>query len=450
MSRLQKSMKALNMTKAAAGLGIIKVPSMPAEGSDENMQSAKARVRRLSLSSSKVEHLERQAQSAVRASMVSASDSRSTLQSTNQTDPEAGRAPSSETLGAESSAEPPITCKDDLKVWMAWARQEAEVERELQHPRLKVVDGAPRMRSHSARDESADESVGGATDESQIQLGKITPIPLPLNASSDEIMEVFGVGVRLYFDLMKLFIGISALGVLCMLPSYMASLQNLEHGAYASTILGFPGIFALPSLGARAFERDAFAYGAISGCDTPRCKALNTWTAALDVVYAVLVFFLVRAFRKYAVTLALIDGEVNVRVEDYTIELFGFAGLNQTEPPEVKAHVEAALVAHATAKKELFAARKQYHQEKAAAAKGGLCSSRTYHKGQAVSCFTPRNSVSIRIQRVSQPLLLLPSSMPRLVHHTSKTPQLRVLPCAPRLAVSEPQPSPRDEVEALP
>ena len=63
---------------------------------------------------------------------------------------------------------------------------------------------------------------------------------------------------------------------------------------------------------------------AVPGCISDACKSLNTWTAGLDVLYVLLVFLLVHEFRKYAVTLALIDGEVNVRVEDYSMELFGF------------------------------------------------------------------------------------------------------------------------------
>ena len=41
--------------------------------------------------------------------------------------------------------------------------------------------------------------------------------------------------------------------------------------------------------------------------------------------------------------LAELDMEQNVRVEDYSIELFGFQGLASLEPSEVKKHVEDAL-----------------------------------------------------------------------------------------------------------
>ena len=56
------------------------------------------------------------------------------------------------------------------------------------------------------------------------------------------------------------------------------------------------------------------------GCDHLECLDLNTWSAGLDVVWALLFFFVLREFRKYASMLAELDGEQNVRVEDYSIE----------------------------------------------------------------------------------------------------------------------------------
>ena len=367
-------MKKLNVTKGAAIMGLVKLPALPAgQQSGEKVGSAKERVRRLSLSSGAVEKLDNAAKRAVRSSLVSSHNTARSSKSSQATsmvqiDPEQGFSGGLGTgsSGDLSAQEPPITCKADVQVWTAWAKQEAQVEVNLKHPRLRVVEGALRMKTRPRKRPDGDGGDGAAAQEEESRrLGMIKALQLPLLCSSDELMEVFGVGVRLYFDLMKLFIGIAILGILCMIPSYYASLANSGLGAYASSKLVLPGSTALMSLGARALERDT-AYGAIDGCNTASCNRLNTWTAGLDVLFVLIAWGLVREFRKYAIRLATIDGEVNVRVEDYTVELFGFEGLKSTEPAEVKTHVEGALNAHAKAKVALYTKFKEYHDAKLA------------------------------------------------------------------------------------
>lgn len=378
-SMLQKSMKKLNVTKTLHNLGLLRLDRqssgegdfVESSGEGDFVDAAKARVRRLSLSSSVVEKYNTDAKSAVRASIASSGGlSKSSLART------AGVAASTNE-GSFILEEPTITCKEDLKAWIAWAKQEAEVNNHLLHPRIKLVPGAPKMKAKPPKDvdvakeksrRRGEEALSRETSkEASRRLKGLIPMQLPLNASSHEMMEVFGVGVRLYFDFMKLFMCIAALGVLCSIPSYIASLGNVHRGAYASDHrwpkLGVPGFTALMSLGARTAERD-LAYGGHEGCNTTSCKTLNTWAAVLDVLYVIFVFMLVNEFRKYAITLSKIDGEVNVRVEDYTAEIFGFAGLNQTEPAEVRNHMEKSLIEHAKAKMDHYKKLKEYHQAK--------------------------------------------------------------------------------------
>ena len=367
----QQSLKNLNLTKTAVVLGMIDLPAPEDGSSTDNVDIAKERVRRLSLSSAQVENLERTAKSTMRTSIGNSPE-------TTQDPEEDGSA-----TGSAKESEPLITCKSDLKVWTAWAKKEAAANNELMHPRLMVVKGAPRMTKNPSEDSRKSTTTASEEETRSVQLGIIETIPVPLNATADEIMEVFGVGVRLYFDATKLFIGIAVLGILTSIPSFVASLANIDRGGYSS-LTGAPtfdigSLFALTTLGARVMERDP-AYGQTNGCSTHSCLVLNTLTAGLDVLYVILVFMLVREFRKYAMTLSMIDGEVNVRVEDYTIQIFGFDGLAETEPELVKKHIEASLVAHATARKAHYSKLREYHQAKLEA---NATWNRQYHESRA-------------------------------------------------------------------
>ena len=367
----QRSLKNLNLTKTPVVLGMIDLPAPEDGSSTDNVDIAKERVRRLSLSSAQVENLERTAKSTMRTSIGNSPE-------TTQDPEEDGSA-----TGSAKESEPLITCKSDLKVWTAWAKKEAAANNELMHPRLMVVKGAPRMTKNPSEDSRKSTTTASEEETRSVQLGIIETIPVPLNATADEIMEVFGVGVRLYFDATKLFIGIAVLGILTSIPSFVASLANIDRGGYSS-LTGAPtfdigSLFALTTLGARVMERDP-AYGQTNGCSTHSCLVLNTLTAGLDVLYVILVFMLVREFRKYAMTLSMIDGEVNVRVEDYTIQIFGFDGLAETEPELVKKHIEASLVAHATARKAHYSKLREYHQAKLEA---NATWNRQYHESRA-------------------------------------------------------------------
>ena len=143
---LQKSMKKLNVTKTLHNLGLLQLDRqssgegdfVESSGEGDFVDAAKARVRRLSLSSSVVEKYNTDAKSAVRASIASSGGlSKSSLART------AGVAASTNE-GSFILEEPTITCKEDLKAWIAWAKQEAEVNNHLLHPRIKLVPGAPR------------------------------------------------------------------------------------------------------------------------------------------------------------------------------------------------------------------------------------------------------------------------------------------------------------------
>lgn len=103
---------------------------------------------------------------------------------------------------------------------------------------------------------------------------------------------------------------------------------------------------AFISLGARALERDIL-YEFVTGCTTPSCDELNTLTAFLDVLYCLLVYVLVHGFVRYARRLDVLDDERTVRVEDYTMMLYGLEGIQEATPGELCEHVESALRRHA-------------------------------------------------------------------------------------------------------
>jgi hypothetical protein len=167
-------------------------------------------------------------------------------------------------------------------------------------------------------------------------------------------------GVRLYFDTIRLLFGFSVLGTLLSIPSFYASFRAIHYGAYAgddpARTLGFPGFIALASLGARTQELDA-SFGLDPGCTTRWCEEFNAVTASIEAVYALLFLLCVRSFRNYARTMAALDEEENVRIESYSIEIFGFSGLKRVSARDVRAHVQAALRAHAEARKAHYEAQ---------------------------------------------------------------------------------------------
>ena len=126
-----------------------------------------------------------------------------------------------------SVAEPPIRSREDLKFWLIWAKGEAKVHAEMSHPRLKKVQEAepspPTLSQFAWRNSNEDHRHRRNKDT----IAPISVVKLPLCSSPDDVNDVLGVGVRLYFDLQKLLTGLSIIGILCMLPSYIASFENI-------------------------------------------------------------------------------------------------------------------------------------------------------------------------------------------------------------------------------
>ena len=155
-----------------------------------------------------------------------------------------------------SVAEPPIRSRQDLKNWTVWAKGEAQVYSEMRHPRLKQVQApAPAAVKQTSgsngyfgrRTDNERESADSKRERDTI--APITVVKLPLCSSPDDVSEVLGVGVRLYFDLQKLLIGLSLIGILCMLPSYLASFENIGECLHDPSIRlfssGFPSHLSL-------------------------------------------------------------------------------------------------------------------------------------------------------------------------------------------------------------
>lgn len=232
-----------------------------------------------------------------------------------------------------STDEPEISDKESIKKWRAWLATEAVAYAHTVHPRKQGEGGVPTK--------------------------------LPLCCSHAELMGATNVGVRLYFDLLRLFIGFGVLGLICHVPSFIASAVYVDHGAYAAStgfVASFPAVLNLFSLGARARELDG-GYQAVSGCPPSEvgwstCELLNTFTALLDVFYTIFFFVCLLRFQRYARGLDEVDRGENVMIAEYTIELYGLKGAADVTPGQMKAHVEKALIANAKAK--LVAKREQH------------------------------------------------------------------------------------------
>ena len=360
----------------------------------DSAETAKGKVRRLSLAYQEVEEISRENKAARRQSVATSRASCAstrTMSHASAADVAAVHLENLEAMRERRTAddEPDINSKEDLKRWLDWAKAEAKQNLETEHPHIlatqvertkatwafnninNVVRGGVAAITTGSNDVEAGSSGGAAPNAAtmgdEIALKQVQATPLPLYCDADDLSRCMGVGVRLYFDLLKLFFGFALIGIACAVPSFLASLANVHDGAYASEdpvdSLGVPGFIALITLGTRARELDpqrAFE----DGCATDDCIALNNLTAVLEVLYSLLFFFAVRHFLRYANTLSFIDQEENVRVEDYSIELFGFDWLSESDatPRTVKAFVEGALKAHGEAYAAKYKARKEKYE----------------------------------------------------------------------------------------
>ena len=236
--------------------------------------------------------------------------------------------------GVDHEVEPAISDKESIQKWRKWLKEEVKAYASTVHPRRRVGD-AP-------------------------------PTAIPLLCSHAELMGATNVGVRLYFDLLRLFFGFAVLGLLCHAPSFIASILYVDAGAYSASsgfIPSFPTALNLLSLGARAQELDG-GFNPVSGCpanDNPysTCELLNTLTAALDVLYTLFFFVCLLRFQRYARGLDLLDRGENVMIAEYSIELHGLKGAKDVSPGQVKEHVEKALQAHA---KAMLVAKRERHR----------------------------------------------------------------------------------------
>ena len=86
---------------------------------------------------------------------------------------------------------------------------------------------------------------------------------------------------------------------------------------------------------------------------------LNSLTAGLDVLLCLWLFACLLRFQRYCRELDILDRGENVRIGEYSIELFGLKGLKHVEPAQVKEHVENALKTHAEA---MQSSRRERHR----------------------------------------------------------------------------------------
>ena len=368
-------------------------------------QVASNRVRRLSLAAGKVEDIERRVQQELRMSLASTQGpnsprlsasrmsrssasaagaagggSRPSLASTKKTpsfidrrsgEPIAGMNDADGNLLEHNpDPEPDLhgketLTKEDVEAWVEWARREALI-------RLEAENAHPRLQTYV-------ESAEGTK--------RLVSKKLPLMCTTSDIMEVFGVGVRLYFDLIRFFLGMSLLGALISIPSFYANSFALVSSAYGSGLsfgqvmerLNFPSLFAVASLGARVQENDP-TYGVHLGCTTLSCERLNTVSAALELLYVLLYFYAVRTFQAYARKMTVYQYLEKASIEDYSVMIYGLRGLSQVDPEEGKAFVEAAVHSYATDQIRKYDRRIERVMRRGGA--GGLARVGRYYQGQ--------------------------------------------------------------------
>ena len=299
ISKLTKSLSngLQRITRSTKGSPPSSLTSMGSSGSQVGF--AKARVRRLSLASSKVEKLDSEAKAAIRESaLLSSRVSQDLASSDGGAAVAAADHEAAEPQYAADGREPVINSAADVYKWVAWAKSEAEVHVQLVHPRIKIVKGREKKRGsgrrsgngkswfmdHAARrftsrrgtrrgtrevDVAGSPAAGSSgslapqlnrnssaeSDGGSARFDSIVTKRLAICSSGEDVSVALGVGVRLYFELSNMLIGMSVLGVLCMIPSYVASLQHLDDGAYAGMsieMMGIPGFTAMMSLGIHA------------------------------------------------------------------------------------------------------------------------------------------------------------------------------------------------------
>ena len=310
-----------------------------------SVQNARQSIRRLSLLDEEIEEIESIQLAALRSSAASQVNHVHVL---------------SERSGpldaVDHAAEPTIAKKSDITKWLVWAKHEARLYATLVHPhRMQYKDPEMRARSKIMRSRGEPTSNDDALEQGQLEAARY-----PLACSHDELMDALGVGVRLYFDLLRFLLGFAVLGVLAALPSFIASFTFVygsdydeQDSRYDVHRIDFPRWFAVATLGARVSFFDTTNDRRVGGCETERCKTLNLLTAGLDSLFCLVFFFGVRAFRRYAVRLAEVDDAISVRVEDYSVVMYGLEGLmalrphETCKPADIKQFVETALQEHA-------------------------------------------------------------------------------------------------------
>lgn len=170
--------------------------------------SAVISIRSLSLDPAKTEHHDKAARKRMRKSLEAA-PSAAAAPTTAHSDIEAQtRHPAPTMTRRTSSIEPPITDKASLAAWRQWAASEVVTHAALVHPHRNV-------------------EVAGVA-------GTI-PQRLPLCCSARELMTATNVGVRLYFDTLRFFVGFALLGLVCHAPSIAASIMYVGHVAGSHT-----------------------------------------------------------------------------------------------------------------------------------------------------------------------------------------------------------------------
>ena len=198
--------------------------------------------------------------------------------------------------------EPIVKSRDDRTDWRKWATTKAREYADTVHPRLVHKDR------------------------------RVTK--LPIMAKPNDVLAQVGIVPALYLDFLKFGAGFCLLGlVLTAIPGIVLGILHAEE-TFKPSILGvYPSILLRLSIGAR------------SRCEEDICKTMNTLSAAMEVIYSLLLFWGTLSFRRRVADLAAINDANNVYTREYAVQLHGMP--RDATPQEVQAHVESILASEA-------------------------------------------------------------------------------------------------------
>lgn len=215
--------------------------------------------------------------------------------------------------------EPPIETLADFEGWKTWAHKQGKLYAEHVHARKETANG------------------------------DLEPFPL-FGTTPHELGRAMGVGVFLYFDLLKLLAGFFFIGFVISFPSLLLNITLGSGSDVSLTGIPFPG---------ESLYKTTIAPRI--GCDTEVCRVLSLVTGVLDAMYVLLLLWAITSFaRRIRWVEQQVDRE-STTITDYSVQLSGFP--KGTAHHDILSHVEGVLKSHAEHELALLGSRANESRE---------------------------------------------------------------------------------------